>query len=215
MPDNTARTQDTELAMPRQREGIDALVLAYNLRPPIAGFMRFWFDWIDNLGRLPSRADFDPALLKPWLSSVRIIQIEPGRPEHAGKPGLAHRYFYRLIGTEHRKYDDRDFTHTYLDETNLSLDRVAFLGSSYERIIASRWPLLMNHDHFGAGHGIFACQRVMCPFTGKDGAVAELFGVWSYGRLVGTEGNMDETTRLDLLRSQNKLKRHAESDEGE
>jgi hypothetical protein len=204
MPDNTTATQDTELAMPRQRDGIAALVRTHLLRSSIASFMHFWFDWLETLDRLPSRADFDPALLKPWLSTIRIIRVEQGLPQHAGKLGLNYRYFYRLIGTEHRKYDDRDFTHTYLDETNLSLDRVAYLGTSYERIIASRWPLLMNHDHFGAGRGMFACQRVICPFAGPDGEIAELFGVWSYGRLIGTESKMDETTRLDWLRSERK-----------
>lgn len=201
MPDTTTKTQQTSYPLPRKREAVDGYVARHGLRPPIVDFINFWIDWVDRLGRLPRRSECDPIELKPWLSTVRIIRVEPGFPEHAHKPGLKYRYYYRLIGTEHRDYDDRDYTNHYLDSTNLSLDRVAYLGRTYERIISSRWPVMMNHDHFGSGHGIYECQRVLCPITDAHGDVKELFGVWSYGALIGPESEMDQVTRMDLIRS--------------
>ena len=187
-----------EIAIPRDRQQLDAFVTMNALRPALSRFLAFWFDWTDALGQLPSRPDCDPVVLKPWLPTVRIIRIEPGHAKFAGRAGLRFRYYYRLIGTEHRKYDDRDFTNTYLDETNLSLERAAFLGASYERLIESRWPILMNHAHFGAGQGVYACQRIICPLAEPDGAVTELFGVWSYGGLIAAEHQTDDITKHDL-----------------
>lgn len=203
MPEATSAISETEIALPRQRAAAEALGAQLMLRPAVASFIGFWFDWVDALGRLPERNDLDPVQLKPWLQSLRIIRVEPGLPQHVGIPGLSHRYCYRLIGTGHRVHDDRDFTNTYLDETNLSLERVAFLGRTYERIIDDKWPIMMNHDHFGSGTGVYACQRLLCPMTDGGDRIAELFGVWSYGKLVADTSKVDDITRADLLRNQN------------
>jgi len=203
MPEANSRLRETEIPLPRIRGEIAAFAAVHELRPNITSFIATWFDWVEKLGRVPSRGELDPVDLKTFLRAMRVIRIEPGIPQHAGQPGLAYRYFYRLIGTDHRKHDDRDFTNTYLDETNLSLQRVAFLGAAYERIIDRRWPILMNHDHFGSGTGIYACQRMICPLAEPDGPVTDLFGVWSYGRLIATPDQADEITRADLLRNQN------------
>ncbi|MBI2256458.1 MAG: hypothetical protein HYU58_17680 [Proteobacteria bacterium] len=203
MPEANSRPRETEIPLPHVRGEIAEFAARHELRPIIVGFIATWFAWVEKLGRVPSRSELDPANLKAFLRAMRVIRIEPGKPEYAGQPGLAYRYFYRLIGTDHRRHDDRDFTHTYLDETNLSLQRVAFLGAAYERIIDRRWPILMNHDHFGSGTGIYACQRMICPLAEPGGAVTDLFGVWSYGRLIASTDRADEITRTDLLRNQN------------
>ena len=187
-----------EFPMPRRRDDLDGFAAAHRLRPAIVGFAAFWLSWTEVLGRLPTRLECDPTVLKPWLSTVRLIRIEPGRPGQAARPGLRFRYRYRLIGTDHRRYDDRDFTNTYLDETNLSPERVAFLGAGYERLIESRWPIMMDHAHFGAGTGVYECQRILSPLADIDGPVTDLFGIWSYGALIAGEEHTDEITRQDL-----------------
>ncbi len=70
----------------------------------------------------------------------------------------------------------------------------------------------MNHAHFGAGTGVYDCQRIVCPLADIDGPVTDLFGIWSYGNLIAGEEQTDEITRRDL---QSSRRSRGEADDGD
>jgi hypothetical protein len=89
---------------------------------------------------MPSRADIDPADLKPHLPQIVLLDVEPDPL----------RFRYRLVGTEvtrvRRGTSKSDPTGTYVDEVTHHQGTLAVLAH-YRRVVTERKPSLDHGDY--------------------------------------------------------------------
>ena len=88
-------------------------------------------------GRLPARADLDPVEFAHVLASITIIDFEG--------EGAQRRYRFRLFGTEHVEFNQRDLTGAFVDEV-FAPDDAARVAETYGSVVDSREPAQAAND---------------------------------------------------------------------
>lgn len=114
--------------------------------------------------RLPSRADIDPAALKPWLPRMFIVDVEGGA------------YRFRLAGTELRRIFDRDVTGLTLAEV-LPERMLADARRGYEQVRATRQPHLVELILDRDARPSFFYRRLLLPLAADGTSVDRMVGV--------------------------------------
>lgn len=105
-------------------------------------------------GGLPSRGDFDPLELKPWLPHLFITEWERA----------SGRYRYRLIGTEIVATYGRDATGKYFDELYRPEHLAPFL-SGYDWVREHGTPNCFTGTLFFVGRDHVQMEAVLLPLA--------------------------------------------------
>jgi hypothetical protein len=121
-------------------------------------------------GRLPTRADFPPESLTPWMGHIQIVEQV--------REGDTNRYRVRLVGTRIVYYEGRDNTGLFLDDV-IPIDQRAEILAPYGRCAETRAPV------YGA---FYSCsetaissklERLILPLA-ADGTTIDQFLVAIY-----------------------------------
>ena len=108
-------------------------------------------------GRLPSRADFKPAELLPWMGHVSLLDV-------AAEP---RRFRWRLIGSRIVEWTGRDRTGHWLDEIYAGPALDAFMRL-YEKVVAQGMPLFFSGTLLFVGKQHVRFRAVVMPLS-EDG----------------------------------------------
>jgi len=144
------------------------------MHPGLVGLESFWAS-LRRGDALPSRSDFTPHDLRPWLGHVGLVDVEAGP-----------RFRVRLAGTALVSYDGEDVTGRYLDQVVPApmLDEIL---APYHRLLASRAPVHCVLKG-GALRGTWReLERLLLPLA-QDGRTISMI-------LVGIFHNDEPTAR--------------------
>lgn len=120
-------------------------------------------------GRLPARADIDPAAFVPLLGNVFLIDVL-----HA--PALDFRF--RLFGTAMVEVYKRDLTGRLLSETAEAFDSA--LRPDYVKVTEEAHPLLRRGQLEWPGRGHIGYERLILPLAADGCRVDMLLGATLY-----------------------------------
>jgi hypothetical protein len=143
--------------------------LSQTLRPEFEAIHGRWRELCRD-GRLPTRADFPPESLTPWMGHIQIVE----RVSEGDR--LRHRV--RLVGTRIVYYEGRDNTGLFLDEV-VPVEQRDEILEPYRRCAETRTPV------YGA---FYSCsdaaissklERLILPLA-ADGTTVDQFLVAIY-----------------------------------
>lgn len=139
------------------------------LRAEFEALRARWQDYCLT-GRLPSRNDFPPESLVPWIGHIQLVE--------AVRDGEALRFRVRLVGTRIVYYEGRDNTGLFLDEVIPAEDREAVLAP-YRNCLDSRQPVYSTFYSCGAAAISSLLERMILPLA-SDGHSVDQFLVAIY-----------------------------------
>jgi hypothetical protein len=134
-------------------------------RPNISRAWAYW-DAIRAGRPMPSRADLDPAAIKPLLSYLLLIDVlrEP----------LDFRF--RLVGTEIARIVAGPYTGVRFSELP-HMRRGNTVWAEYERVAAGGTPLCAEIDYVGAADHVRRMAHALFPLSGDGRTVNMIFAV--------------------------------------
>lgn len=106
---------------------------------------------------LPSRADFAPENLRPWLGNIGKVVVERGDDD-------ALRFRVTLSGTRLDDYRGHSITGQYIDEICYTTDTTPY----YETCVATRQPVHFLHDN-SANSAVYRNMAKLLLPLGDDG----------------------------------------------
>ncbi len=137
-------------------------------------FYKFWQTFADA-GRLPARADLDPAHWRRVLAQIMLVDVERFGPAgESAAPGSADsdlRFRFRLMGDHHVEVVGRNMTGEYLHEA-LELDADAII-TRYASVAHQRRPHLWRNNYLSFQRRTLGYERVAFPFA-NDGQTVDL-----------------------------------------
>ena len=147
--------QGAALAIEPEQTGGERAISEQIVDQRLRAVFAYWQD--KCAGRaMPSRADIDPAELKPYLPNIALIDVEDDPP----------RYRYRLAGTELTKILDRELRGRYVDEMPLLYRRFAL--AAYDKLLRERAPTYSRIDTFVPFLFNVRYERLLLPLA-QDG----------------------------------------------
>lgn len=141
--------------------------------PKLLKFLDYWQSKRRD-GRLPARADIDPVDLHDMLASIIIIEVVD--------EGERRRYRFRLFGTEHVEFNQRDLTGKCIDEV-FRPDDAARTEATYAAVIASGEPHYWRTNVMLPGREFVHYERVMVPLASDGETVDMLIGMFIFDRI--------------------------------
>jgi hypothetical protein len=132
--------------------------------------------------RMPSRADIDPAELRPLLPHIMLLDVIDGGSDMR----------YRLVGTEIERHLGRPVTGRLLGDL-VSGDYLDYVLSLYQRVIADTAPVYSENgfDRDRSDFGMIAdfkrAHRLMLPLS-RDGVTVDIV---LCGQIFTTNRNRD------------------------
>ncbi len=140
--------------------------------PKIAELAAYWQSKCRD-GRLPQRADLDPAEIVALLPYLLLTDIE-----HA-----PFRIRYRLVGTAIAEASRRDFTGLYLDEMQFDtpLERQAF-ERGYRLLVESRAPVYGRMVWLASSDLPVVYDSAIFPLLGPTGQVDKAVAIEDHAR---------------------------------
>jgi len=147
--------------------------------PRLLAFHDYWRSKCRG-GRLPARADLDPVEFADALASIIIIDFEG--------EGAARRYRFRLFGTEHVEFNQRDLTGKFIDEV-FRPDDAARVAEAYARVIEDRAPHYWRTNVMLPGREFVHYERLILPLASDGESVDMLIGVFQFDRIEPAEGS--------------------------
>lgn len=117
--------------------------------------------------RLPSRADFAPEDLRPWLGNLAMVAVER-------EPTL--RFRVTLSGTQLDEYRGRDITGQYIDAIGHAITATL---PHYLASLESREPSRFLHDNSSNSAVYSTMVKLLLPL-GEDGHTVDRFMVAIY-----------------------------------
>ncbi len=141
------------------------------LPPPLAEFLGYWQGLRDAAGGPPPKHAVDATTIpRHLLPGIGLIDWRP-------QPDGEVRIFYRLLGTEHRRATEHDYTGRYFDEL-YTPEQVARLKAEYGDILASGTPSYARRGSLKQGREFVMFQRILAPLLDEAGQAHHLIGYW-------------------------------------
>lgn len=135
----------------------------------------YWRSKLDG-GRLPSRADIDPAEIpRDVLSSIYLVTVE--REERLADP----RYAYRLVGTRIVRTSGRDITGLTVEEAYPRPEDLAAQRRAYGQVVASGVPYTDRYPMRIPGKEHILESRLLLPLASDGTTVDMILGMSVYG----------------------------------
>lgn len=134
--------------------------------------------WLSRRGdALPTRADIDPAEIKPLLPYVMIVDIHRD----------PFRVYYRLVGTAVAHAAGMDFTGTYLDQLAFDICANDDLSSAY-RVVCDRRQAGIGMAFAQLNHQTaLDVEYVICPLVNDSGEISQCLVLEDYVAKEGME----------------------------
>ncbi|QJE72911.1 PAS domain-containing protein [Aerophototrophica crusticola] len=128
--------------------------------PQLQSLLSFW-ESLRKGRELPSRQDFRPEDLGPWMGHLGLVAVE-----HGG------RFRVRLSGTTIVEYDGEDFTGRYLDE---AVPPAAYqeILRPYRQVLETRQPVHSSYVSRLGPSASATLERLLLPFS-DDGCRVDL-----------------------------------------
>jgi hypothetical protein len=140
----------------------------------VAAFHHLWHGLAQAACGLPTRAQIDPAAMRPLLPYVLIVDLESGAQG-------ALRIRYRLVGTEVARFSGLDFTGAYLDELDFDLCTTDDLTAAYRQIHTARRPGLGMAFAQLADDQVMDVEYLICPLVfAAGGAITQCIALEDY-----------------------------------
>ncbi|ABC22897.1 PAS domain-containing protein [Rhodospirillum rubrum] len=139
---------------------MSATNLAPMLRHP--ELKRLYGKWSDlrGEGEIPMAVDLDPAVLRPWLSHLVVINVEDDG-----------RFIYSFYSTEYAELFNGDRVGQSID--TLPASQRDLLKREYEQVCLEQLPVSRVYTgSFGGEEQIW--ERLVLPFLSRDGEVTKL-----------------------------------------
>lgn len=106
----------------------------------------------------PSRDDFDPFILKPWLGSIELVDVTASEPP---------RYRFRLVGVRINDIDGHDVTGKYAHE--VFKDNYDYIVRDYDEAVAMRRPIIRSRQWVKVSNGFqFRYDKLVLPLSDDD-----------------------------------------------
>lgn len=117
---------------------------------------------------MPSRADVEPAEMKPWLSRVMLIDVIDGGRD----------FRYRLVGTDIASRLGFDATGTNLSALPQAPEHVAKFLEEHQAVVRSVRPGYAVHDYYSTNiNRLIRFERLLLPLGEHDDEVTMLLGL--------------------------------------
>ncbi|MEJ2122712.1 MAG: PAS domain-containing protein [Alphaproteobacteria bacterium] len=147
--------------------------------PTLLRFLEYWRSKCRE-GRLPARADIDPVDLPDMLPGIIIIEVVDEAERR--------RYRFRLFGTAHVEFNQRDLTGKCIDEV-FGPDDAARTEATYAKVIASGEPHYWRTNVMPPGREFVHYERVIVPLASDGEAVDMLIGMFIFDRIEPAKGS--------------------------
>ncbi len=133
-----------------------------------ADLKRLYHYWESRKGTrlLPSRADIDPVDMRPYLRHVFLMDVVP--PTGPG----AHRFRFRLAGTEVVERFGEELTGRFLDEVDLNSVGDAILGQ-YAKAVDTGLPVHGLWEYTKNSGRFMSYERIILPLS-TDGTAVDM-----------------------------------------
>ena len=141
--------------------------------PRLIQFYEYWLSKFDG-NNLPSRQDIDPLDFPELMPSILIVDVVP--------EGGVRRYCFRLFGTEHVEFNQRDLTGKFVDEV-FSAEDTRKVHDAYDSIIETRTPHHWRSNIMLAGREFIHYERLMLPLASDGKTVDKMIGVFEFGHI--------------------------------
>jgi hypothetical protein len=143
--------------------------LSQNLRPEFEAIQSRWRELCHD-GQLPTRADFPPESLTPWMGHIQIVErVSDG-------DRLRHRV--RLVGTRIVYYEGRDNTGLFLDDI-VPIEQRDEILEPYRRCAETRAPVYGAFYSCSEAAVSSQLERLILPLA-ADGKTVDQFLVAIY-----------------------------------
>ena len=139
--------------------------------PALQQLYNYWLSKIED-GKIPGRSDIDPLDFPEILPKICLIDVD------RTDDGLAFRF--RLLGTEHQEFNQRDYTGHRLDEA-FPADVAAKISAAYIQVVDSREPHYWRETLAAVGRDHIGYERLICPLASDGKSVDMLIGVFVFG----------------------------------
>ncbi|MDH3236749.1 MAG: PAS domain-containing protein, partial [Alphaproteobacteria bacterium] len=136
-------------------------------------FYDYWRSKVRD-GRLPARADIDPVDIHDLLPSIILIDVVT--------QGDRRRFRFRLFGTEHVEFNQRDLTGMFIDEV-FGAEDADKTADAYARVIDDREPHYWRTNVMLPGREFVHYERLMLPLASDRETVDMLIGVFEFDRI--------------------------------
>lgn len=121
-------------------------------------------------GRLPTRADFPPESMTPWMGHIQIVAVV--------RESDAVRFRVRLVGTRIVYYEGRDNTGVFLDEA-VPQEQQDEVLEPYRRSLSDRAPVYSEFYSCAEAAISSKLERLIMPLA-TDGITVDQFLVAIY-----------------------------------
>jgi len=128
----------------------------------------YWLRRHDEVGGIPTRAQFDPVDLRGLLPNLFIVDVEEN----------PRRFRYRLVGTAVVEYNQLEFTGRYLG--SIGWEEEQALLTQYAQVLESRGPVFGYYDWILRSGAKGRAEYGLFPLAGADGAIIQVIGVEDY-----------------------------------
>lgn len=143
--------------------------MSQQLRPEFEAIRNRWQQLCRD-GAFPSRADFPPESLTPWMGHIQIVERVTA--------GDVVRHRVRLMGTRIVYYEGRDNTGRFLDDV-IPADQRDTILEPYRRCAETRTPVYSAFYSCSEAAISSQLERLILPLAG-DGRTVDQFLVAIY-----------------------------------
>jgi hypothetical protein len=146
--------------------------------PTLLEFLEYWRSKCRE-GRLPARADIDPVEIHGMLPGIIIIEVveEDGRQ----------RYRFRLFGTAHVEYNQRDLTGMCIDEV-FGPEDVDKTEAAYAGVVETGEPHYWRTNVMLPGREFVHYERLIAPLASDGETIDMLIGMFVFDRIESPKG---------------------------
>jgi len=142
----------------------------------LARFYEYWLGKTEGT-RLPSPEQIDPIEIPHFLPSVLLVDVVP--------EGGVRRYRFRLFGTLHVEFNQRDLTGRFIDEVYTPRDAHK-IAEAYDWIVDNKSPHHWHSNIGLEGGGVMHYERLMLPLASDGETVDMLIGLFEFERIEAT-----------------------------
>lgn len=121
---------------------------------------------------MPTRADIDPADLVPYLPTIMLVDVRPGRSITGGPV-----YVYRLVGTAEVEVRGQDPTGHPVETHGVGESLLAALGN-YDQVYQSRAPWFDTYETLHTDRFIRDGESIFLPLS-SNGQEVDMILVFS------------------------------------
>ncbi len=139
--------------------------------PALQRLYDYWLSKRED-GKIPGRSDVDPLDIPDILPHICLLDVE--------RTDDSLRFRFRLFGTQHQEFNQRDFTGQLIDEV-FPPEAAAKVNAAYRQVVESGEPHYWRENLAFEGREHIAYERLICPLASDGETVNMLIGAFVFG----------------------------------